>query len=333
MNWYKLAQTGEWWIVDGQSIYADGDIGEMNHEAYVIDSIQRKYAYDEFCASDWVDWDAFKKQLGIETYDEQYGMKPNDQYQKKYQKELLTLAIKKLKEMGMTDEEYLIAEGHGDARVYGMENLGWKRVKMNNIQTKTLTPDDLKDIANGLYDANNELSDNDETPFNIEVVSTGALYQDVPYKIICDGIPSAFRQYQNVYAEKHGWCKIAQQNFKSAWIMSDGHIERVTFHEHVSFVKQNPSKFNTTEAKVKKMSDWQIHYVANEAGAIAFDINQKLAFIIGRGADIKKQIVTIMGILKSENSNKVFVMRDDRGNGHPIHEEYDTREDFIRKYS
>ena len=27
MNWYKKAQNGEWWIVDGSALFADADIG------------------------------------------------------------------------------------------------------------------------------------------------------------------------------------------------------------------------------------------------------------------------------------------------------------------
>jgi len=206
----KKAQTGEWWIIDGQAVFADSDVGDMGHEAYVINAVQAQYAYSEFDKGEWIDWDGFKKKIAEEVYEETRGMKPPPQYFQKYPKEIDKLCLPKLKEMGMTDEEYMIAEGHGDARAYGMEHLGWKRVKGNNVQTQTLTVNDLKTIANGLWDVNNDLSENDITPFNIEVVSTGAFYTDVPYSLISDGSPSVLRQYQHVYAKKYGWYKYAQ---------------------------------------------------------------------------------------------------------------------------
>ena len=122
------------------------------------------------------------------------------------------LYLKKLKEMGMTNEEYLIAEGGGDPRQYGMEYLGWKRVAGNNIQTQTLTHDDLKSIANGLADAyQDEVEDN--TLFNIEVNGNNRFYQDIPYYLISDGAPSQLEQYNTnaAYAKNESWYKMAKK--------------------------------------------------------------------------------------------------------------------------
>ena len=48
MSWYnqsklaiKLAKLrGEWWIIDGNASFADGDIGDYNHEAVAIEYAQ-----------------------------------------------------------------------------------------------------------------------------------------------------------------------------------------------------------------------------------------------------------------------------------------------------
>jgi hypothetical protein len=203
MNWYKKAQTGEWWIIEGSAVFADGDVGEMNHEAYVIESIKRKYVYDEFDKGEYIEWDEFKKELALEAFEEDFGKRPTEQYYQKYKDKMEDLYLKKLKEMGMTNEEYALAEGIGDAREYGLKNLGWKRVKQNNIQTNTLTVDDLKEIANGLWDINNDLDENSDIEFNIEVDSTGAFYTGVPFKLISDGAPSQLRQYQQININKY----------------------------------------------------------------------------------------------------------------------------------
>lgn len=206
MNWYKKAQTlqGEWWIADGQVLYADGDIGDMNHEAYVIDSIKRKYAYDEFTNNEWIDWDEFKIALAKEQYEEKYEQNQQNQHimdfetlKKNFPEKIEDMYLAKLKELGMTNEEYRLAEGFGDAREYGLKHLGWKRVKQNNVQTQTLTQDDLKDIANGLWEAYDE--ECQKETFNIEVNSTRTIYNDVPYQLISDGAPSALMEYRSNY--------------------------------------------------------------------------------------------------------------------------------------
>ena len=32
---------GEWWFQEGQAVFADGDVGDMNHEAVVIETLKR----------------------------------------------------------------------------------------------------------------------------------------------------------------------------------------------------------------------------------------------------------------------------------------------------
>lgn len=210
-KWYKIAQyKGEWWIIDGAAVFADSDVGDRGHEGYVIDQIQRKYVYNEFDKGEYVDWRGFKKELAMEAFEEQYGKRPTEQYCQKYADKMEDLYLNKLKEMGMSDEEYLIAEGSGNAREYGMQHLGWKRVAGNNIETYTLTSDDLKEIADGLYDIDNDLDEDSEKLFNISVVSTKAFYTDIPYKLIGDGSPSVLMRFQNVYAKSRKWYKIAQ---------------------------------------------------------------------------------------------------------------------------
>jgi hypothetical protein len=99
--------------------------------------------------------------------------------------------------MGITNEEYQIAEGMGDARDYGMKHLGWKRVKGDNIQTETLTREDLREIANGLWEAYDDKCEKET--FNIEVNSTRQVYNEVPYYLISDGSPSTLQSYRSGY--------------------------------------------------------------------------------------------------------------------------------------
>ena len=194
-NWYKKAEIrGEWWIIDGRSSFADGDIGEMNHEAYVINYVASKYAYDEFIHDDWVDWDGFKKKLAKEEYDKEL----TDNEWKKYQKiiDVNKLAKNALTELGMTEQEINIVEGREDAREYGIE-LGWKRIRGNNIETWNLTENDLKQIADGIYDIENEIKDEEE--FDIDVRSNKVFYSNVPWSILSQNTPSFLLPYRKNY--------------------------------------------------------------------------------------------------------------------------------------
>ena len=187
---------GEWWIIDGSAIYADGNIGDMNHEGYVIDHIRSKYG----CVD--MEWREYKKSLAIEKFEEEFGETPTEEYIDDNQQQMDDLMLKKLNEMGMTNEEYVIAEENGDARKYGLEKLGWKRVARNNIETFTLTVEDLQEISNGLYDAyGDEIKDS--TKFNIEVISTRAFYTDVPYSIISEYHTSSLRIYAANWYKKY----------------------------------------------------------------------------------------------------------------------------------
>src|SRR3954464_16057956 len=66
-NWYqrlKFAQLqGEFWIQGGQAMFADGDIGDYNHEGMAIETAQHMI-------SDGEDWDQWKKNAAQEKFQE-----------------------------------------------------------------------------------------------------------------------------------------------------------------------------------------------------------------------------------------------------------------------
>jgi len=172
MKIWKISQSlrGEWWIISGQAVFADGDIGDMNHEMYVIQSVQRQYVDDEFDRMDYIDWEGF----------EQTFQNPDQA----------------LKELGMSDEEIEIARGqHPDAREYGIKNFGWQRVNGNSVETNTLTSKDMGNIASGLGDVLESEGIDGEYNFEIEVRSTNTLYSEVPYSVIEQRRPELLKQY------------------------------------------------------------------------------------------------------------------------------------------
>jgi len=175
-NWstHKKAQSeysqvyGEYWIGDqGEVMYADGDIGQKGHTAYVVDYILDSHN---------VSYEMFQNLLDC-NYPLPNGSK--DIYQE-------------LARFKLTPQEVSVAidacNGQGNvARQYGLQNLGWKRVMGNHIETHTLTQMDLSTIVQGL----NEIAQDDEVGFstwNIECNSPQRYFPQVPLKIMEMGL-------------------------------------------------------------------------------------------------------------------------------------------------
>lgn len=190
----KRTRIGEWWIDDsGTALYADGDVGDMGHEAYVIDMLTRRLL----------------NAMDVDTDSEHVGNLMDKENKK--------LILASMKEEGFdgTIEEFVeeaaktiwkdpkqreaaidIADGRGDARKYGMQYDGWIRVAGHGFECWELTKEVLKHMGDGLYDAigGGEEIDGEEI-FEIYVHKTGMHYTDVPWRVINEGDPGALRVY------------------------------------------------------------------------------------------------------------------------------------------
>ncbi len=206
MKLYRIAQHGEWWIIDGSAVYADQDTGDIGHEAYVVDSLRREIAefMDYYFDAEYYDWDEVKVSIVsnlVQRYKidgdeliEKYGDDYIDQIP--YNSDIFdSIAV----EYGVDKEKIDIADGSGDARDYGMKKLGWKRVHGQYIQTYTMTQSDLRSIANGLADAFGDDDNFEEMHFTIEVTSNEKMYYDIPYEIIDTQNPMKIIPYGGQY--------------------------------------------------------------------------------------------------------------------------------------
>jgi len=187
MNWYKKAYVdGEWWITDtGDVLFADGDVGEYNHEMYVIEQI-------------------LNSELGVELGEFDFS--------KTEEEELIQL--------GINQDAINVLRGKTDAREYGMKNLGWTRVADRYIQAWYLTGTVLKNIANGLYEAFG--ADAFKSTYVVESLSNGKNYSPVTYEAIDSGNPRNLLQYRewdvmNLRAKNKNWYKKAQFEDPPEW--------------------------------------------------------------------------------------------------------------------
>ena len=222
MNWYirlkKISQiSGEWWIDgSGSAMYADGDIGEYNHEMHVIDSIVYKYLYvpeftdvnsnefiDSHIQENWeetVEWmisveglvTEQERQLAHDNMKNESTSNPGETF---FEIASNNMDLSDILQMsGASEEEAMIATGQGDVRLYAAKNWGWVRIQGNNVEAFSLGPADLERIGNGLYDAYGE--EVEKSSFNIYSYANKKWFNDVPYSVLSQGKIAYLRDYQ-----------------------------------------------------------------------------------------------------------------------------------------
>jgi hypothetical protein len=211
---------GEWWIDDtGGAQFADGDVGDMNHEGYVIQLLTHQIL-EHFDIGNDEDGSLgdFEQEIGeslkdkgdIQTEEqmEEYIEDPSSYMLKILQRDKFTPDDKQ------TEDALFIAYGSvttRDARSYSMKYWGWKAVRGSVIQTWNLTRQDLDAIVRGLGDAYNEALDEtdpdeitDDNPeghrtFELEVFSTRSVYRHIPLPVLEKRDPTALNPYRTRY--------------------------------------------------------------------------------------------------------------------------------------
>lgn len=183
---------GEFWLIGGQAAGADGDIGDTNHAGMVQQQLLSDLVEEVNSETglrlnpDYMDWDTLYKEIAEYLETQETPENP--------EKEVGAFILETI---GFDEAKYNVVIDAVDPRDYGLEHLGWKRVKGNEIQTWTLTPDDIREIGDGLYDAYGEEVESET--FNLEVYSTGKYYTEVPWEIINSGNIAALREFQTSF--------------------------------------------------------------------------------------------------------------------------------------
>jgi len=149
-----LPIRGEYWFDEsGNAQYADGDVGDMNHEAYVIQLCEGELAgyfninLDLKTISDVEDdiVEAIKDEVG-----DSWGEIENDPADAMI-KYLVTFF--KMPENKASDLVLTAYGSNKDAREYAIKNWNWIRVHGANIEVNKLNKETLKNVARGINDA------------------------------------------------------------------------------------------------------------------------------------------------------------------------------------
>ena len=177
---------GEWWLQDGSSEYADGD---MNHEAIASGQLREDIA------------DA----IGHE-YDD-----PDDLYDTLDLSKDSDHRAKALK--GGFDHDEIDAAGligNSDPRLHAAKRYGWTRLAENEMQTYGLSRGKLQSIARELGEILAQHTDNEDailkSVWNIEDSSNGNYHKNVPFHVLESGDMKSLRGYRfrksSSYAKK-----------------------------------------------------------------------------------------------------------------------------------
>lgn len=181
---------GEFWIdSSGMLLYADGDVGDYNHEMYATQQLLSEIL--EYFGINEVE------NLDIYSYYPQIKSFLSPERLEEFEESPDTVIFDILKEHGYPNVEdaYKVIYGRKDPREYALKHWGWKRVHGNNIQTMFLTESDLRIISRALGELLQTEEDENET-FTIEVYSTHNVYDDVPLNIIDSGDVSRLIEYR-----------------------------------------------------------------------------------------------------------------------------------------
>jgi len=178
---------GEYWIQDGRVDFADGDVGDQNHEMVALNHI----------ASEFLDGLLeYAEELGIETdefdrYDERPFstaselMSTVNQHLRSQGLAGAALAAKVTGHLGMKMEVYKMLGGGGDlqhdgsamdARIYMMIHEGWIAVRSNNIELFGYDANKKRQLANGIeeiLDQEGVEEPDDQVEFNLYDHKTG----------------------------------------------------------------------------------------------------------------------------------------------------------------
>ena len=192
MNWYKTAKN-------------KSSIEKFDYSSSLLDEIADTLGMGGL--DEYYDWDEIKQQLVRSNFQQTNDDEQLQLLQKWGVEDENELIEKVPYETDIFDElakennisQYLLdtADNATDPRDYGMKELGWKRMAGENIQTQTLTRNDLYSISNGIGDAFD--IDADNMKFNIEIMANNKVYFGVPVSVIDNLNPMALREYEHNY--------------------------------------------------------------------------------------------------------------------------------------
>ena len=178
---------GEYWVQNGQVDFADGDVGDQNHEGIAIEHVVGKYADDVSSLADdldlshgsissdygGVDSEAVSKVLWRVYETLTTGRDPDDEDEQKPEREPMSgddADAYIVKELGCNADAYRILLGQGDARLYVMKYENWIAIRSHSVDVYGYTDQKRQEIASAVQDVIYEESNMTDDEYDPETV-------------------------------------------------------------------------------------------------------------------------------------------------------------------
>lgn len=269
LNLLQEAQNGEWWIYPGgDAQFADGNVGDSNHEGYVIDHVTREI-YEHFVGY------SNEEQMGyLENWEKDIAqaLESEGRLSEEEIVEWLEgsgpapILVKKLLEDGVYKDpeqaNFAVFGAYGtqskDMREYAMKYLGWKRMTTHAgstyLQTWFLTDSDLDTMKRGVDSAWGDSWDDEEeyTPEHviyIEVMSNNREFNDIPLKVFERATVKDIMGYKRDLP----WMKEQQMN-------TQGWINEGIFHENKEWIMYEGDNKITTIFQDNSRLTFEVRY-------------------------------------------------------------------------
>lgn len=222
-------QKGEWWIYPGGQVeFADVNIGDSGHEGYVIQYIVREILEHFDIQEDNPEY-LTEYEDQIIKYLEDEGKNINGSFFDIVLREILEDGLYTNQNQAKMAVSIAMGSTNIDARNYAMEYLRWKRLDIRYegvyVQTWDLTPGDLRDISNGIYDAGGEEElGKERQTVNIEVRRNNNIYKNIPFEVLNRDNIMALQPYNVTRA----WITEGIFHEHKEWIMYEGDNKIIT---------------------------------------------------------------------------------------------------------
>lgn len=181
---------GEYWFDErGDTMYADGDVGDMNHEAYVIQRCTGQVIshFDLSFDLDEVSLESFESAI-LEHIISELDIEDEDEKEEavfEIENDPANAIIKYLVDNNFEtpeDATDLVLMGYGsstDAREYAIKKWNWARVHRDSIEVNKLDRETLKNVAKGIDSVLSEESIGDNAEMDYDESDDQELFEDI----------------------------------------------------------------------------------------------------------------------------------------------------------
>lgn len=147
---------GEYWVIDGHVDFADGDVGDRNHEMIAVSYIINDHLANIASLAEElnINADAISDDYGEDVDPEQVATVLGEIIEalSNQGKDHTSANAHIMQYLGANQEAYNILLGQGDARLYVMKYLGWLAIRSNNVELYGYDSSKQKIVAEAIKD-------------------------------------------------------------------------------------------------------------------------------------------------------------------------------------